>query len=163
MLLPKSADTWQVLLISIFYLMMAHFKTSFFFIIYESFIRSINWKVKWEKILNFCFPDQKWASVVSLERQLDFMTWFVKQYHFGRVFFFFHRFFFGFNRKLVYRIVASRSTSRLVTCLSLLRFIMKGIFGPYVLWPFDKKLIFWIVTRVSARDYTVFGFSRCNG
>ena len=33
---------------------------------------------------------------------------------------------------------------------------MKGIFSPYVLWPFDKKLIFWIVTRVSARDYTVF-------
>ena len=32
---------------------------------------------------------------------------------------------------------------------------MKGIFGPYVLWPLDKKLIFWIVTRVSARDYTV--------
>ena len=32
---------------------------------------------------------------------------------------------------------------------------MKGIFGPYVLWPLDKKLFFWIVTRVSARDYTV--------
>ena len=32
---------------------------------------------------------------------------------------------------------------------------MKGIFGPYVLWPLNKKLIFWIVTRVSARDYTV--------
>ena len=30
---------------------------------------------------------------------------------------------------------------------------MKGIFGPYVLWPLDKKFIFWIVTRVSARDY----------
>ena len=33
--------------------------------------------------------------------------------------------------------------------------LMKGIFGPYVLWPLNKKLIFWIVTRVSARDYTV--------
>ena len=32
---------------------------------------------------------------------------------------------------------------------------MKGIFGPYVLWLFDKKSIFWIVTRVSACDYTV--------
>ena len=31
----------------------------------------------------------------------------------------------------------------------------EGVFGPYVLWPLDKKLIFWIVTRVSARDYTV--------
>ena len=55
----------------------------------------------------------------------------------------------------VYRIVASRSTSRLVTCFGLFRLLMKGIFGPYVLWPLDKKLIFWIVTRVSARDYTV--------
>ena len=32
---------------------------------------------------------------------------------------------------------------------------MKGIFGPYVLWPLDKKLIVWIVTRVSGRDYMV--------
>ena len=54
-----------------------------------------------------------------------------------------------------YRIVASRSMSRLVTCLGLFRLLMKGIFGPYVLWPMDKKLIFWIVTRVSARDYTI--------
>ena len=57
--------------------------------------------------------------------------------------------------KHTYRIVASRSTSRLVTCLGLFRLLMKGIFDPYVLWPFGKKLIFWIVTRVSARDYTV--------
>ena len=32
-----------------------------------------------------------------------------------------------------YRIVASRSTSRLVTSLGLFRLLMKGIFGPYVL------------------------------
>ena len=32
-----------------------------------------------------------------------------------------------------YRIVTSRSTSRLVTCLGLFRLLMKGIFGPYVL------------------------------
>ena len=32
---------------------------------------------------------------------------------------------------LMYRIVASRSTSRLVTCLGLFRLLMKGIFGPY--------------------------------
>ena len=62
-------------------------------------------------------------------------------------------------RSFKYRIVASRSTSRLVTCLGLFRLLMKGIFGPYVLWPLDKKLIFWIVTRVSARDYTVIIFS----
>ena len=58
-----------------------------------------------------------------------------------------------------YCIVASRSTSRLVTCLGLFRLLMKGIFGPYVLWTLDKKLIFWIVTRVSARDYTVLIYS----
>ena len=61
-----------------------------------------------------------------------------------------------FEMVFIYRIVASRSTSRLVTCLDLFRLLMKGIFGPYVLWPLDKKLIFWIVTRVSARDYTVY-------
>ena len=32
-----------------------------------------------------------------------------------------------------YCIVASRSTSRLVTCLGLFKLLMKGIFGPYVL------------------------------
>ena len=52
-------------------------------------------------------------------------------------------------------IVASRSTSRLVTCLGLFRLLMKRIFGPYVLWPFDKNLIFQLVTRISTRDFTV--------
>ena len=33
----------------------------------------------------------------------------------------------------IYRIVASRSMSQLVTCLGLYRLLMKGIFGPYVL------------------------------
>ena len=44
--------------------------------------------------------------------------------------------------KPVYRIVASRSTSRLVTCLGLFRLLMKGIFGTYVLWPFEKSWFF---------------------
>ena len=57
--------------------------------------------------------------------------------------------------KHTYRIVASRSTSRLVTCLGLYRLLMKGIFDPYVLWPFGKKLIFWLLTRVSTHDFTV--------
>ena len=38
-----------------------------------------------------------------------------------------------FEIDYAYRIVASRSTSRLVTCLGLFRLLMKGIFGPYVL------------------------------
>ena len=32
---------------------------------------------------------------------------------------------------------------------------MKGIIDAYVLWPFDKKFIFELVTRVSTRDSTV--------
>ena len=35
---------------------------------------------------------------------------------------------------------------------------MKGIFSPYVLWPFDKKLIFLLVTRIRTRDCTVYFF-----
>ena len=31
---------------------------------------------------------------------------------------------------------------------------MKGVLGPYV--PFDKKLIFELVTRIRTRDYTVY-------
>ena len=32
---------------------------------------------------------------------------------------------------------------------------MKGIFGPYVLLPFDKKLIFKLVMRIRTHDYMV--------
>ena len=39
---------------------------------------------------------------------------------------------------------------------------MKGIFDAYVLWPFDKKLFFEFVTRVNARDFTVYGFLKPN-
>ena len=31
--------------------------------------------------------------------------------------------------------------------------LMKGIFDPYVLWPFDKN---WLATRIRIRNYTVF-------
>ena len=34
--------------------------------------------------------------------------------------------------------------------------IMKWIFGPCVVWPFDKKLIFRLVTHIRTRDYTVY-------
>jgi hypothetical protein len=36
----------------------------------------------------------------------------------------------------------SSNTSRLEAHVSFFRLLMKGIFCPYVLWPFDKKLIF---------------------
>ena len=43
---------------------------------------------------------------------------------------------------LRYHIVASTSPSRTEAHAGLFRSLMKGIFDPYVLWPFDKKLIF---------------------
>ena len=55
-----------------------------------------------------------------------------------------------------YRKIASSNTSRLEAHVGFFRLLIKGIFGPNVLWPLDKKLIFWIVTR--ARDYTVYEF-----
>ena len=42
----------------------------------------------------------------------------------------------------IYRKVASSSPSRIEAHAGLFRLLMKGIFDPYVLWPFDKKLIF---------------------
>ena len=32
---------------------------------------------------------------------------------------------------------------------------MKGIFDAYLLWPFDKKLIFWLVTRIKYYAITI--------
>ena len=43
---------------------------------------------------------------------------------------------------VIYRKIASSNTSRLEAHVGFFRLLMKGIFGPYVLWPFDKKLIF---------------------
>ena len=60
------------------------------------------------------------------------------------------------KESVIYRIVASTSPSRIEAHAGLFRLLMKGIFDPYVLWPFDKKLIFKLVTRVRTRDYTVF-------
>ena len=54
-----------------------------------------------------------------------------------------------------YRIVASSIPSRIEAHADLFRLLMKGIFDPYVLWPFDKKSIFLLVKRVSTRDFTV--------
>ena len=41
-----------------------------------------------------------------------------------------------------YPIVSSSKTSRLEARAGFFRLLLKGIFDPYVLWPFDKKLIF---------------------
>ena len=55
-----------------------------------------------------------------------------------------------------YRKVASSNTSRLEAHAGFFRLlIMKGIFDPYVLWPFDTKLISRLVMHVRTRDYTV--------
>ena len=49
----------------------------------------------------------------------------------------------------------SSNTSRLEAHAGFFRLLMKGIFVPYVLRPFDKKLISLLVKRVRTRDYTV--------
>ena len=55
----------------------------------------------------------------------------------------------------VYRKVGSSNTSHLETHAGFSRLLMKGIFDPYVLSPFDKKVISKLVTCVRTRDYTV--------
>ena len=47
-----------------------------------------------------------------------------------------------FGLQTDYRIDASTSPSCFETHIGLFILPMKGIFDPYVLWPFDKKLIF---------------------
>ena len=54
-----------------------------------------------------------------------------------------------------YRKVVSSNTSRLVTHIGFFRLLMRVICDPYVLWPFNKKLIFWLLMRIRTRDYTV--------
>ena len=44
----------------------------------------------------------------------------------------------------MYHKIASSNTSRLRAHVGLFRLLMKGIFGSYVLWPFDKNYIFLI-------------------
>ena len=44
--------------------------------------------------------------------------------------------------------VASSYTSRLEAHAGIYRFLMKGIFNAYVIWPFDKKLFFEIILRI---------------
>ena len=44
----------------------------------------------------------------------------------------------------------SSNTSGLEAHVGFFRLLMKGIFGPYVLLPFDKKLIFQLLTRIRA-------------
>ena len=44
-------------------------------------------------------------------------------------------------QELTYRIVASSNTSCLEAHAGFFRLLMNGIFDPYVLWTFDKKLI----------------------
>ena len=44
----------------------------------------------------------------------------------------------------IYRKVASSNTSHLEAHAGFFRLLMKGIFNPYVLWPFGKKIDFLI-------------------
>ena len=53
-----------------------------------------------------------------------------------------------------YRKVASSNTFRLKAHAGFFRLLMKGIFDPYILGPFDKKMFFEFVTRVNTRDHS---------
>ena len=55
----------------------------------------------------------------------------------------------------MYRKVANSNASRLEAHAGFFGLLMKGIFDPYVQWPFDKKLISWLVNRARTQDYTV--------
>ena len=57
--------------------------------------------------------------------------------------------------KVTYRKVVISKMSRLVVHVGIYRLLMKGIFDAYVVWPFYKKFIFELVTRVNTCDYTV--------
>ena len=57
---------------------------------------------------------------------------------------------------VVYRIITSSNTSCLEAHAGFFILLMKGIFDPYVLWPFDKKFIFELVMSVNTRDFTVY-------
>ena len=55
----------------------------------------------------------------------------------------------------MYRKVTSSNLSHLETHAGFFRLLMKGIFDPYVLGPFDEKFISKLVTRIRTRYYTV--------
>ena len=57
------------------------------------------------------------------------------------------------SSNLQYRKIASTHKSRLEAHADFFRLLMKGIVNPYVLWPFDKKLISWLVKRVRTPNY----------
>ena len=55
-------------------------------------------------------------------------------------------------RKIEYRKVASSNTSHLGAHAGFFKLLMERIFDPCVLWPFDKKCISELVTRVRSRN-----------
>ena len=56
------------------------------------------------------------------------------------------------NKHLIYHKVPSSNTSHLEAHTGFFRLLMKGIFYPYVLWSFDKKLISWLVIHIRTGD-----------
>ena len=62
----------------------------------------------------------------------------------------------SYSKVYDYHKVASSNMSCLEAHADFLRLLLKGILDPYVLWPFVKKLISWLVTLVRTRNYTVY-------
>ena len=56
--------------------------------------------------------------------------------------------------------VASSNTSHLEAHVGSFRLHMKGIFDPYVLLPYDKKLISELLIHVRTRNYMVCKFGK---
>ena len=56
---------------------------------------------------------------------------------------------------IICRIIAISNKSHLEAHSGIYRLLMKGILDAYVLRPFDKKLIYELVTRVNTRNFTV--------
>ena len=57
-------------------------------------------------------------------------------------------------QNFIYCKVVSSKMSGLEAYAGFFRLLMKGIFDHYVLWPFEKKLISQLVTRIETRNYT---------
>ena len=57
---------------------------------------------------------------------------------------------------MTYRKIVSSNMSHLEAHVGFFRLLMKGFFGPYVLYPFEKSGFFLLVMRILTRNYKVF-------
>ena len=87
-----------------------------------------SWRTAW-KCSNLCW------FFISITNSMNFNADFIRAY-------------LSSPRGITYPMVANASPSLFEAHVGLFRLFMKGIFGPYIMWPFDKKQIFELVTRI---------------